>query len=74
MDLHLIDQNMLVVTAGADHIAPRPGTLPILDLVSSQDVSHLGRPGGHIGLIAGSAARKEIWPELAGWLEERSER
>jgi polyhydroxyalkanoate synthase len=74
VDLRLIEQNMLVVTAGADHIAPRPGTVPILDLVSSQDVSHLARPGGHIGLIAGSAARKEIWPELAGWLEERSQR
>jgi polyhydroxyalkanoate synthase len=34
----------------------------------------LDRPGGHIGLIAGSAARKEIWPEMATWLAERSDR
>ncbi len=74
VDLGRIDQNILVVTAGADHIAPRPGTMPIFDLVSSSDVTHLDRPGGHIGLIAGSAARREIWPELAGWLAERSER
>jgi polyhydroxyalkanoate synthase len=73
IDLRRLEQNMLVVTAGADHIAPRPGTMPIFDLVSSQDVTHLDRPGGHIGLIAGSAARKEIWPELADWLRERSE-
>jgi polyhydroxyalkanoate synthase len=74
VDLHRIDQNLLVVTAGADHIAPRPGTMPIFQLVSSEDVTHIDRPGGHIGLIAGSAARREIWPEMADWLRERSER
>jgi poly[(R)-3-hydroxyalkanoate] polymerase subunit PhaC len=74
VDLGQIDQNLLVVTAGADHIAPRPGTLPLLDLVSSEDVTHLDRPGGHIGLMAGSKARKEIWPDIAEWLDERSDR
>jgi polyhydroxyalkanoate synthase len=74
VDLHCVDQNLLVVTAGADHIAPRAGTMPIFDLVSSKDVTHLDRPGGHIGLIAGSAARHQIWPQIAGWLAERSER
>jgi polyhydroxyalkanoate synthase len=72
--LERIDQNLLVVTADADHIAPRRGTMPIFELVSSEDVTHIDRPGGHIGLIAGSAARKQIWPEMAGWLRERSER
>jgi polyhydroxyalkanoate synthase subunit PhaC len=74
VDLGRIDQNLLVVTAGADHIAPRPGTLPLLDLVSSEDVTHLDRPGGHIGLMAGSRARDEIWPDIAEWLDERSDR
>ena len=72
VDLGEIDQNLLVVTAGADHIAPPPGTAPIFDLVASEDVTHLDRPGGHIGLMAGSRARQEIWPDLAGWLAERS--
>ena len=74
VDLRRIEQNLLVVTAAADHIAPREGTMPIFDLVSSDDVTHFDRPGGHIGLIAGSAARKQIWPDLAAWLAERSER
>jgi polyhydroxyalkanoate synthase subunit PhaC len=72
VDLRAIDQNLLVVTAGADHIAPPPGTAPIFDFVSSEDVTHFDRPGGHIGLMAGSRAREEIWPDLAGWLAERS--
>jgi poly[(R)-3-hydroxyalkanoate] polymerase subunit PhaC len=74
VDLAAIEQNLLVVTAGADHIAPRPGTLPLLDAVSSDDVEHLDRPGGHIGLMAGSKARQEIWPDIAAWLGERSDR
>lgn len=73
VDLGRIDQSVLVITAGADHIAPRPGTMPFFDLISSDDVEHLARPGGHIGLVAGSAARKELWPEISGWLAERSE-
>ena len=74
VDLRNVDQNVLVVTAGADHIAPRQGTLPLLDMVGSEDVTHFDRPGGHIGLMAGSRARKEIWPDLAEWLGERSDR
>ncbi|HEY5430725.1 MAG TPA: alpha/beta fold hydrolase [Solirubrobacteraceae bacterium] len=74
LDLSAIEQNLLVVTAGADHIAPREGTIPLLDLVASEDVMHLDRPGGHIGLMAGSKAKHEIWPELADWLRERSGR
>jgi polyhydroxyalkanoate synthase len=73
VDLHRIDQSVLVITAGADHIAPRPGTMPFFDVISSEDVEHLARPGGHIGLVAGSAARKELWPEMSEWLSERSE-
>lgn len=73
VDLADIEQNLLVVTAGADHIAPREGTLPLLDMVASGDVTHLDRAGGHIGLMAGSRAKHEIWPELAGWMSERSD-
>ncbi len=74
VDLRKIEQNLLVVTAGADHIAPPPGTAPIFGLVRSEDVTHIDRPGGHIGLMAGSKAREEIWPDIADWLADRSGR
>ena len=74
VDLGRIEENLLVVTAGADHIAPPPGTRPVLDLVASEDVTHLDRSGGHIGLMAGSKAREEIWPDIGEWLRVRSER
>jgi polyhydroxyalkanoate synthase len=66
-------QAVLVVTATADHIAPRKGTLPFLDMVTTDDLTHFDRKGGHIGLMAGSKARHEIWPDIAGWLAQRSE-
>ena len=73
VDLSRVDQALLLVTAGADHIAPPHGTKPLLDLVSSEDITCIDRPGGHIGLMAGSHARKEIWPDIAKWLEPRSQ-
>ena len=72
VDLARIEQPLLVVTAGRDHIAPRPNSLPLLDRTSSTDVTHVDRPGGHIGLMAGSRAAKEIWPDIVAWLEARS--
>jgi polyhydroxyalkanoate synthase len=71
-DLRRIEQSLLLVTADEDHIVPRSNSTPVLDLVGSRDVTHFARPGGHIGLIAGSKARREIWPALSGWLAERS--
>jgi polyhydroxyalkanoate synthase len=72
VDLRRIEQPLLLVTAGADHIVPRANSVPLLDLVQSADVTHLAKPGGHIGLMAGSKAHREIWPELAEWLVKRS--
>jgi len=65
-------QGVLVVTATDDHIAPRSGTVPFLGMVCTDDLTHLDRKGGHIGLMAGSKARREIWPDIAAWLATRS--
>jgi polyhydroxyalkanoate synthase subunit PhaC len=72
IDLNQVRQSLLVITAGADHIAPPEGTHPLIGLVGSKDITRLDRPGGHIGLMAGSKAQEEIWPDIAQWLGERS--
>ncbi|OYO22694.1 hydrolase [Enemella dayhoffiae] len=71
VDLSRITTPMLVVTASYDHIAPRDGTMPLFDIVSSTDIQHLDGVGGHIGLMAGSKARREIWPQISEWLTAR---
>jgi polyhydroxyalkanoate synthase subunit PhaC len=71
--LSAIQQSILVVTATKDHIAPRDGTMPVFDVLTSPDVEHLDGVGGHIGLMAGSRARGDIWPRINDWLEPRSQ-
>jgi polyhydroxyalkanoate synthase subunit PhaC len=71
--LSSIQQSILVVTATKDHIAPRDGTMPLFDVLTSPDVEHLDGVGGHIGLMAGSRARGDIWPRINAWLEPRSQ-
>jgi polyhydroxyalkanoate synthase len=46
--------------------------LPFLDMVTTGDLTYLDRPGGHIGLMAGSKARTQIWPDIAAWMAGRS--
>jgi polyhydroxyalkanoate synthase len=72
VDLRRIEQSLVIVTADRDHIVPPANTVPLLDLVQSSDVTHFAKPGGHIGLMAGSKAHKEIWPDLTEWLAARS--
>jgi polyhydroxyalkanoate synthase len=67
-----IEQNLLVVTAGSDHIAPRTAPSRSPSIVSSDDVTHLDRPGGDIGVMAGSKAKQEIWSALGHSFRERS--
>ncbi|QCU79513.1 alpha/beta fold hydrolase [Citricoccus sp. SGAir0253] len=73
VDLSALRQSILVVTATKDHIAPREGTLPLLQVLQSPDVEHLDGVGGHIGLMAGSRARGDIWPHINDWLAPRSQ-
>ena len=72
VELARIEQSLLVVTARADHITPPPNSAPLLDRTSSADVTHFDRPGGHIGLMAGSRAAQQIWPDVVAWLAARS--
>jgi polyhydroxyalkanoate synthase len=72
VDLRRIEQNTLVVTAGPITLPPG-GTLPLLDMVASGDVTHLDRPAGTSGCWP---ARVRVWsmgPDIAERLEERSE-
>jgi polyhydroxyalkanoate synthase len=68
-----IDQSLLVVTATGDHIAPRPQTVALMDLVSSEDRTLLEIKGGHVGLMAGGRARGATWPQIEEWLAARSD-
>ena len=76
VDLRNIDQNLLVVTAGrGPHRARARARCRCSTCVGSEDVTHLDRPGGHIGLMAGlEGAQARSGPTSPEWLGERSDR
>jgi polyhydroxyalkanoate synthase len=59
---------VLNVAASADAIAPRPTTRAIVNLVGSKDVEEIVLEGGHVGIVVGRAASRQLWPRVTGWL------
>lgn len=73
VDLNRINANLLTVIAAGDHITPPCQSKAIMDLVSSKDKELFHIPGGHIGIMAGSAAHRNTWPHIDSWLGPRCE-
>ena len=63
---------LLNIAAERDHICPLPQAEPTTDLVSSEDKEFLVLDAGHVGLLTGRSAKKDLWPKISSWLEERS--
>jgi polyhydroxyalkanoate synthase len=72
VDLGNIKASVLNVVAEQDHIVPPCESEGVMPLIGSQDKELLKIPGGHIGVMAGSAAVKRTWPRIETWLETRS--
>jgi polyhydroxyalkanoate synthase len=73
VDLKRLKANLLTVIAGEDHITPPCQSEAILSKVGSKDTELFRIAGGHIGIMAGSAAHKQTWPHIEGWLAARSQ-
>src|ERR1700733_9119222 len=72
VDLGKIRANLLTVIAEGDHITPPCQSESIMARVGSEDKELYRVPGGHIGIMAGSAAPRATWPHIEGWLSARS--
>jgi polyhydroxyalkanoate synthase len=72
VDLGKIRANLLTVIAEGDHITPPCQSESIMAKVGSEDKELYRIPGGHIGIMAGSAAPRTTWPHIEGWLSARS--
>ncbi|MCU0491558.1 MAG: alpha/beta fold hydrolase [Chloroflexaceae bacterium] len=70
--LENIRANLLNVIADKDHIVPSCQSVTAMDKVGSPDKELLTMRGGHIGIMAGSGARKTLWPKINEWLAARS--
>lgn len=72
VDLSKIDVPILNIVAEFDHLVSREQSESIMDMVSSTDKVLLEIPSTHVGIMASSRAKYKLWPEIAGWLSERS--
>jgi polyhydroxyalkanoate synthase len=59
---------VLNIAATRDQIAPRPTTSAVTKLVGSSDASEVIIEGGHVGIVVGRTASRELWPRVAQWL------
>ncbi|MFB6160999.1 MAG: class III poly(R)-hydroxyalkanoic acid synthase subunit PhaC [Haloferacaceae archaeon] len=72
VDLDALDMPVLQVVGEYDHLIPPGASLPFNDAVSSDDVTTMELPTGHIGLSVSSRSHSELWPDVAAWYAERS--
>ncbi|HSW15358.1 MAG TPA: alpha/beta fold hydrolase [Solimonas sp.] len=72
-DLTKIKANMLVYAGTTDHLVPAQIARRIVDVVASQDKEFRIAPGGHMGVILGGGAQKNVWEPCAQWLDQRSQ-
>ena len=72
VDLGKIKWPFLHVLGKRDHIVPLESGEPLVQLVGSKDKEQIVIEGGHVGIVAGRGAVKQLWPRVAEWLAERS--
>jgi class III poly(R)-hydroxyalkanoic acid synthase PhaC subunit len=68
-----VTADMLLVSGKQDPIVTTDCTQRFMDLVSSKTLDTHEVKGGHMGILSGSNAPKDIWPVVADWLEARSQ-
>jgi len=73
VDLSRLQANVLNLIALGDHITPPCQSESVMEKLGSTDKTLLKIAGGHIGMMAGSGARKRVWPQIDEWLTTRSQ-
>ena len=72
VDLANITCAALNIAARRDHICALPQAEGTLALTGSTDTEFVLLDAGHVGLLTGAEAKKELWPRLRRWLGPRS--
>jgi polyhydroxyalkanoate synthase len=61
---------VLNIAASRDQIAPRTTTSVVTQRVGSTDASEIVIEGGHVGIVVGRTASKDLWPKVGVWLAD----
>ncbi len=73
VDLKKITMPLMNIYATEDHLVPPASSLPLNDLVGSEDKTLYPFPGGHIGIYVSGHSQKELAPKVAAWLQGHCE-
>lgn len=71
--LSAIECPLLAVTFEHDNIVPHKSASVLLERVSSKDKEHFHLPGGHVGSVVSSHAKKTLWPRISKFWAERDQ-
>lgn len=72
VNLAKITAPFLNVVASRDDLVSASSSKALNDVIGTQDKSIIELNSGHVGLIIGSRAYKEIWPKVGEWLKLHS--
>ena len=72
VDLKSVKAPFLNVVAQKDDLVPPGSSTALNDALGSKDKSIIEFSSGHVGLIMGQRAHKEVWPKVGDWLKHRS--
>jgi polyhydroxyalkanoate synthase len=72
VDLRSVKAPFLNVVTQKDDLVTPASSSALNDAVGSKDKSIIEFPSGHVGLIMGQRAHKEVCPKVGEWLKHRS--
>lgn len=73
VNLSNITCSVLNIAGTKDHICTLPQSEATMRLIGSEDKEFLVLDAGHVGLLTGSDAKRNLWPKMRSWLEARSQ-
>jgi polyhydroxyalkanoate synthase subunit PhaC len=73
VDLANITCSVLNIAGTKDHICTLAQAEATMRLISSADKEFFVLDAGHVGLLTGSDAKKQLWPKVREWLSVRSQ-
>ena len=63
---------LLNIIGEKDDLVPAASSIPLNEVVSSNDKKLLSFPAGHVELCTSSDSHERLWPQVIKWLEQRS--
>jgi polyhydroxyalkanoate synthase len=71
IDLKNVTQPVLNIYAEQDHLVPPAASMPMGDVIGSDDYTALAFKGGHIGIYVSGRAQALVPPAIHDWLAKR---